>query len=109
MGSRVELNDELKALLGTEDETGLATRVYFQPPESIKLTYPCYVYHRAGNAHLTADNGKYRMTPRYTLTYITYDPDDPLIQQTEEHFQLCRMTGASGSGGVNNYYYDLYY
>ena len=109
MGSRHDLNDELKALLGTTDKTGDDARVYFQPPESKKLKYPCYVYHRAYNKNMSADNIVYKRYPQYTLTYITYDPDDPLIDGTEDRFPMCRFVSSSSGSGLNNYYYDLFY
>ena len=49
MASRHELHDELKELLGTN-------RCYFQPPESIKLEYPCIIYKRDPSDILRADN-----------------------------------------------------
>lgn len=109
MGSRHELHDELKALLGTTKKTGNEARVYFQPPESIKLSYPCYVYHRVPNTDLRANNMVYKRFTKYALTYITYEPDDPLIDETEDHFSMCRMMNTSSSSGLNNYYYDLFY
>lgn len=37
MNSRIDLHEELRAILGS----GF---VYFQPPESVKMIYPCIVY-----------------------------------------------------------------
>lgn len=109
MASRHDLHDELKALLGTTDKTGDEARVYFQPPESVKLKYPCYVYHRAPERTLRADNRLYHRFTKYSLTYITRDPDDSLIDETEDHFRMCRKSGMSSSSGLNNNYYDLFY
>ena len=102
MGRRQNLHDELKELLGTSN-------CYFQPPESLKLKYPCYVYKREAPDVLRADNMMYRRVHKYGLTYITLNPDDPLIEETEGHFSMCRMTRHYTADNLNHYYYDLYY
>lgn len=102
MDRRFELHDELKELLGT-------TNCYFQPPESLKLKYPCYVYRRAASDRLRADNLLYRRVDHYDLTYITLNPDDPLIHETEDHFSMCSLTQFYAADGLNHYHYDLYY
>ena len=37
MDRRLQLHEELCSVLGSRN-------VYFQPPETIKLTYPCIIY-----------------------------------------------------------------
>ena len=102
MASRHELHDELKVLLGSSN-------VYFQPPESIKMKYPCYVYHREAPDVIHADNKLYRRVHKYGLIYITLDPDDSLIDGTVDHFAMCRFGRFYAADGLNHYYYDLYY
>lgn len=109
MGTRVELQEELKSLLGTSEEKGNAARCYFQPPESIKMSYPCFVYSRERSDIIDADNLIYRRVHRYSLTYLTYDPDDPLIDGVEEHFRFCRFVRHNKANNLNHYHYDLYY
>lgn len=110
MGSRHELHYELRSLLGTTNETDpTRARVYFQPPESIRLLYPCYIYRREPPDILRADNRLYGRVHKYGLIYITLDPDDPLIEATEEHFSMCRLSRPYAADGLNHYYYDLYY
>lgn len=102
MGRRLDLHDELKELLGTN-------YCYYQPPESVKLKYPCYVYHREPEDVIRANNRLYRRVHKYGLTYITFDPDDPLIEETQDHFQMCGSPRFYAADGLNHYYYDLYY
>lgn len=102
MARRLELHDELEDLLGSND-------CYFQPPESLKLNYPCYVYKLLDTDLLRADNQVYRRVNEYGLTYITYDPDDPLIEETEDHFKMCKFVRFYAADGLNHYYYYLYY
>lgn len=68
MGSRLNLQTELENLLGTRN-------VYFQPPPSIKMNYPCIVYGRARINTIFADNNPYQLNNSYQVTYIDSDPD----------------------------------
>ena len=102
MGRRTDLHIELKELLGSKN-------VYFQPPENVKLSYPCYVYRREPSDILRADNKLYRRVHKYGLTYITRNPDDPLIDATESHFKMCRFRRFYAADDLNHYSYDLFY
>lgn len=71
---RLLFHQELVAILGT-------SQVYFQPPENVRMQYPCIVYsRRTGNASY-ADNKTYRYTQTYDVTYISKDPDDGFIEK----------------------------
>ena len=109
MGTRHELHAEFKALLGTSESSGTEARCFFQPPESLKLTYPCIVYSRERPDVTRADNLMYARTHRYAVNYLTYDPDDPMIETLEDHFQMCRLVRVNTMNGLNHYHYDLYY
>ena len=69
--SRTSLQEILEELLGSD-------RVYFQPPESIKLKYPCIVYERSDIDVRYANNEGYKMDKRYTVTLIDRNPDSGL-------------------------------
>lgn len=64
---------ELHAILLT-----LADHVYFQPPENIKLNYPCIIYRRDSADTKFADNRPYRYKKRYQVMVIDQDPDSPI-------------------------------
>lgn len=70
---------ELQALLET-----LTTNVYFQPPTNLVMVYPCIVYERDDDSTLHADNRLYSRTLRYSVTYISRDPDDVVPGQLAE-------------------------
>ena len=84
MESRLELHEELKGILGTD-------KVYFQPPESIKLSYPCIVYERSDISSKRANNKHYYSVNCYTLTVIDKNPDSQFANQILEHFKMCRF------------------
>ena len=56
-------------------------RVYFQPDENIKLTYPCIVYSKTRLDSMFADDKIHKLNHGYKLIYITRDPDDALIDE----------------------------
>lgn len=110
MRTRLDLLAEFKSLLGTSDKSGTEARCYFQPPESLKMSYPCIVFSRARPDNIHADNLIYRRVHRYNVTYLTHDPDDPLIEGIEDHFSMCQLDRPSNAAnGLNHYHYDLYY
>lgn len=71
MGTRLELHGILTDVLGTRN-------VYFQPPVSVKMQYPCIVYQRSTGDTDFADNIPYRFTKRYQVTVIDKDPDSDI-------------------------------
>lgn len=71
MGQRLELQTILTAILGTD-------RVYFQPPPSLTMEYPCIVYRRDYEQINHADGLSYLRRKRYQVTVIDRDPDSPI-------------------------------
>lgn len=65
-----ELQEILQGILGNYG------KAYFQPPENIKLKYPCIVFERTNALISYADNNPYQVTKRYTVTLITKSADN---------------------------------
>lgn len=99
---RLNLQKEFEEILGTKN-------VYFQPPPSIKLKFPCIVYNLSTLMKLSADNKTYKLHDRYQVTYITKDPDDTLIEDLMYKFELISFSRHFTSDNLNHYIYDLYY
>lgn len=59
----------------------ICDNVYFQPPESLKMTYPCIVYRREHVGIDHADNEPYNLRKRYQITVIDADPDSDIPDQ----------------------------
>lgn len=74
MGQRVDLQAILENTIGSKN-------VYFQPPENLKLKYPCVVYAVDGAVIDYANNLPYIFTKRYQLTLIELDPDSGLADR----------------------------
>lgn len=66
--TRDQLNETLIKILGSK-------AVYYQPPASLRMQYPCIRYAPANIDRKAADNQGYLLTDHYTLTYISKSPD----------------------------------
>lgn len=99
---RLKLHEELVSILGSRN-------VYFQPPESIKLKYPCIIYTRQRPDTIRADDKIYRDVIRYQVTFITKDPEDERVKQILYHFQMISESNNGVTDNLYHYYYDLYY
>jgi hypothetical protein len=53
-------------------------KVYFQPPASVQMEYPCIVYARDTGSTQFADDRPYRYDKRYSVTIIARDPDSDI-------------------------------
>lgn len=101
MNRREELQTMLEELIGNHN-------VYFQPPENLKLKYPCIVYSIDDIHRLAADNKAYRWQHRYSLTYISTHPTDDVVDRLIE-LPLCSFDRAYTSDGLYHYNYTIYY
>lgn len=71
MSRQRELQKTFEELLGTRN-------VYFQPPESMKLNYPCIIYSRNIIRNLNANNKPYKIDEGFSVMYIDKDPDSEI-------------------------------
>lgn len=62
----------------------ICDNVYFQPPPSIKMVYPCIVYRRDDAVTDFANNNPYNYTRLYLVTVIDRDPDSPIPALVKE-------------------------
>lgn len=52
--------------------------VYYEPPEKIKMVYPCIRFQRRRFESMRADNRPYIVTQSFDVTLIYREPDSPL-------------------------------
>lgn len=55
--------------------------VYFQPPASLRIEYPCIVYSLSRIDTNHSGNLPYRFQRRYMLTLIDKNPGSPLVDR----------------------------
>lgn len=83
MASRLELQDKLEKLFETK-------HVYFQPPESAQIRYPCIIYSRRTGETRFADNNPYSFFKAYDVTLIRQDPENDWVDKMAMSFPMCR-------------------
>ena len=98
---RVQLQKNLENLLGSRN-------VYFQPPTGTRIAYPCIIYKLDSATDQHAEDKIYRRLYRYSLTYITKDPDDPMTDKID-NIRYCSFGRFFTTDNLNHYVYTLYY
>lgn len=95
------LHDILCDILGSSN-------CYFSPPADIEMTYPCFIYNYTNDLDSFADNIHYNYSKRYTITYITEDPDSN-ISELMRKLPYCSSDRNFAVDGLNHFVYTLYY
>ena len=102
MASRLELHEELCKILETRN-------VYFQPPESLKMQYPCIRYSMSGVDTKRANNAAYRNTNQYEVIVIDKSPDSTIFEKIIARFPMCRYNRWYTADNLNHYVLTLYF
>ena len=100
--TREEFHEKLCEVLGSR-------HVYFEPPASVKMTYPAIVYSRAAADVLHADNKIYRYVPCYDVTTISKNPEFNLFWDFKEKFTYCREGRDYDADNLKHKTYTIYY
>lgn len=101
MGQRAELHAILTDILGTDS-------VYFSPPPSVYLKYPCIVYRRDYELKQFADDIPYSRRKRYQVTAIALDPDSDIPDKIAE-LPLCVYERFFTADNLNHDVFKLFF
>jgi hypothetical protein len=101
LSPRLSLHQILKTLLGNSN-------VYFQPPATVKLSYPCIIYRRNDIGTDFANDLPYTMNKQYQITVIDQDPDS-LIPDKVGEMPKCSFDRHFTADNLNHDVYNLYY
>lgn len=101
MGRRLQLQALLEQILNSRN-------VYFQPPESFLINYPCIVYSLDSASVKYADNFPYRHTRRYQITVLDSSPDS-VIPDAMDVLPQCTFLRHFTTEGLHHFIYDLYF
>lgn len=52
--------------------------VYYQPPETFKMVYPCIIYDLSRDSTLHADDSVYNRKKQYSVTIVDRNPDSDI-------------------------------
>lgn len=102
MNRRHELTPIFKRLLGNNN-------VYFQPPEDLKMLYPCIRYRLSDIKQFKSNNKLYNHMQGYEVVYITKEPDSALVDQILKEFDYVSFQNVMVVNNLYHYRYRLYY
>lgn len=100
MVSRPDLQKALTNVLGSKN-------VYFQPPESVKLSYPCIVYEEVKGKDIRADDRLYLYRKAYSLVYIDKNPDSDVPDKIRV-LSLCDSGRPYKADNLNHWPFTIY-
>lgn len=100
---REQLQTLLMDILGTN-------QVYYQPPESIKMSYPAIIYDLNNIGTIHANNHAYTFTKSYDITFVTYDPNpDSDVNKRILELPLCKFNRHYTADNLHHFVYVLYF
>ena len=82
--------------------------VYFQPPPSVQMNFPCIVYRRSELHTDFADNSPYKLKKRYQITVIAADPDTDLPDKVAA-LPLCSYERFFTSDSLNHDVFNVFF
>lgn len=101
MRHQLELHELLCKTLGSR-------KVYFQPPESVKMEYPAIVYSRDDIENTFAENSVYKQDHQYQIVVIDKDPDSKVVDAISM-LPMCRFVRHYEADNLNHDVFSIYY
>lgn len=102
MASWSELRTDLIRITGLKN-------VYYQPPASVRMSYPCIRFKLEGTDIEYASNKPYRTMKKYQIVYITNKANDDMITLLPENLRYCTFEHPYSSDNLYHYVFKTYY
>lgn len=99
MGLRSELHSKLSKI---------CENLYFQPPASILMKFPCIVYELNTADTQFANDLPYIYTKRYKVTVIDENPDSKIPDEVAK-LPMCTFDRFYTSDNLNHFAFNLYF
>ncbi len=99
INSRLKLDEILRCILGNQ-------HVYFQPPESVKIHYPCIIYSLSDIDDKHANNKSYKRDYCYKVTLIHNDPDNEIVDRLM-NLKYSSFNTSFSNQGLNHYVFTI--
>lgn len=107
MGRRLDLHHLLRQSYEEATKTSSDKKVWFQPPASTRLTYPCIIYKLSDMPPIFANNNPYQIEHEYELLVIDSDPTSPLREKIAQ-LPKCRFVRAYENDNLHHYVFNIY-
>lgn len=98
---RLDLQALLEVIAGS-------AKVYFQPPDSVQMQYPCIVYQRDTGITEFAGNKPYIHTKRYQVIVLDRNPDSEMPGKIAM-LPMCERDRFFAADGLNHDVFNLYF
>lgn len=107
MIDRLLLKEKLQKFIGKREDG--KDNLFFQPPESVKLVYPCIIYKMVDARHKFSNNHTYNFRKGYEVTIITIDPDEEMVNRIAEEFIMCMFQRHFVNDNLHHYVFKIYW
>ena len=107
VGRRLDLHHLIREIFEEETHQSSDKRVYFQPPATVALTYPCIIYKLTDMPSDHANNLPYKIEHRYELTVIDRDPNSSLRERIAT-LPRCSLARIFESDNLHHYVFNIY-
>lgn len=101
MKTQLQIYDLLVEILGSNN-------VYFQPPETVKMKYPCIICTLDDFDDTYADNIKYIKANKYLLTFISKNLDSEVPDKLRD-LPNCRLTRHYPADNLHHWVFAVYF
>lgn len=110
MSNRLKFHEELSSIPGIADaSTKNGKAVYFQPPASVRLSFPCIIYDFSRMKGLNANNRNYILHKGYTVKIIDPDPDSEIPEFIEKNFPYAMFDRSYVADNLHHFIFTIYY
>lgn len=100
MPSRIKFHEEL---------VKACPNVYFDPPESLKMKYPCIVYSRETSRTKYADDKIYNYRQGYQVTVIDKNPDSTIPETLRRDLAMIDFSREYVADNLHHTVFRIYY
>lgn len=100
MTTRIDVQNMLEELIGSRN-------VYFQPPSSMRIDYPCIVYSIKSVDNKYANNDIYKQDYFYELILVDSNPDSEYFHKLCKN-PNCRFRNTYISDNLNHFVFNFY-
>jgi len=86
----------------------ITDNVYFQPPENVKLQYPCIIYKKEDEEFRRANNELYDQFKKYEVMVIDRDPESEIPDQIAK-LPMCSFNRFFTADDLNHNVYQVFF
>lgn len=107
MGRRLDLHHLLRRTFEEATLQDSEKRVWYQPPATVKLTYPCLIYKLSDMPPTYANNNPYQLEHEYELEVIDRDPNS-VLRERIALLSKCRLKRVFEADNLHHYVFNIY-